>query len=192
MNKYKIGDIVLFSLDSENKEIKLYSEVGVVLSINEDVISIFSVKGYSTYMHKIDVSMVRPVTEKENTIQEITQSYNNEIRKHELLLKSVRRSDYKDEIINKYYDLKTEIINTARNLVELDSENDTDFENKLKAICQKKKELFAIECEETNEARIYNGKIKYYITELNSKRDKLIKGLDDNIIKLKEELGMEE
>lgn len=188
MNKYKIGDIILF----KNEGIKLYSNVGMVLVANKEIITILQINGYGNYRYKVDINSIRPISEKENVIQEINKYYNNEIEKQELLIKSVKRSDYKEEVVEKYYLLKNEIINTAKNMVELDSENDTDFESKLKAICQKKKELFAIKCEGLNEARKYNGEVKYNIKELIRRRDKLIKGLDENLEKLKEELGMEE
>ena len=65
-------------------------------------------------------------------------------------------------------DLKQEIINTAQNMIE--AKDDSEFENKLKAICQKKKQLFEIECDVAQDNRKYNGMIKYKIKDVEKQR----------------------
>lgn len=193
MNDYKIGDIVLFSLNGNDEKVKLYKEVGLIIAINNENICVFQLKRYGgATMHKIDINKIRHICEKESVVQEIKEYYNSKIKNNENMIKSIKRSDYKDEIINKYYDLKTQIINTAKNMCELNSDDDTSFENKLKAICQKKKELFSIKCEGLNDARKYNGEIKYNIRELVKERDRTIEYLEEDINKLKEKLEIKE
>jgi hypothetical protein len=181
---YKTGDVVLFSLAGEN-EVKLYNEVGVVIKINEQYISIFKLHNS---IRKVNIDNIRPFSDLDKCIKEIEDNYNDSISKYEAKIKSVKNSDYQKEYIDKYYNIKNQIINTAKNMIEIDENNDDDFENKLKAICQKKKDLFSITCDGIDEARKHNGEMKYYIKDLTNKRDRMIEDLKRNIEKLKSEL----
>ena len=109
------------------------------------------------------------------------------IKEYESKIKSVKRDFYKDEIVNSYKTLQQEIISTAKHMIEF--KDDTDFENKLKVICEKKKQIFAIECNGVDEARKQNGLIKYKIRELESSRISDIKNLGKSIDNLKEALN---
>lgn len=175
-NKIKVGDYVYFkSLDKDN----IFTKSGVVLNINNDRVSILEKGYYSCSIETVSINNVRSTSDKENIIDEINNFYNKEIEKQESQLKSIKRSDYQKEIKSKYSLLQKEILNTCRNMLEIT--DDYEFEQKLKAICQKKKQLFSIECEGMNEARKFNGEVKYNIRELTKKKECCIKNLDSSI-----------
>ena len=71
--------------------------------------------------------------------------------------------------------MKKQIIATAKNMI--DYKDDCDFENKLKAIADMKREIFSIELECASDIRKENGKIKWKIREEKSNRDNLLKFL---------------
>jgi len=77
--------------------------------------------------------------------------------------------DYPDYIKDKYYEIKDKICATAQHMIESDTE--VEFENKLKAMCQMKKEMFSIENEDAKNARKRNGEINYQIRLLKIKLD---------------------
>lgn len=77
------------------------------------------------------------------------------------------------------------IIGHPKRLTPVSSCNDYDFENKIKAICHKKKQLFSIKCDEMNKARKFNGEIKYNIREIRNKRDSILRNLDYSINQIK-------
>ncbi len=179
-NKIKIGDYVYFkSLEKDS----IFTKSGMVLNINNDRVSILEKGCYSSRIEIVSINNIRPISDKENIIDEIKNFYNEKIKKQEYQLKSIKRSDYKEEIKSKYTLLQKEILNTCRNMLE--TTDDYEFEQKLKAICQKKKQLFSIECESMNDARKFNGEVKYNIKELIEKRENCIKNLDSSIDYLK-------
>ena len=181
MDNFKIGDFVYFSLDNKNTD-KLYKCSGIIINVSDNVASILD-RAYNSTIYNIDFNNIRPVSDRENIIDEIYEFYNKQIINHESKIKSVKRGDYEDEIVEKYCNLKQEIINTAKHMIE--AKDDEDFENKLKAICARKKEIFAIECEEIVYARKDNGAIKYKIKELEKSRDNSIANLDKSIDNIK-------
>lgn len=188
MNNFKTGDFVYYSLSNEG-EIKLFVSSGMIVSVSKETISILSSSGGgSNYIYNVALDSVRPLSDKENIINEINAYYDKEIEKHQSKIKSVKREYYNDEIVSKYTQLKQEILNTAKNMI-INTNDDEVFESKLKAICQKKKELFAIECEGMNDARKQNGEVKYNIKELNKQRDSKLKYLDNSINELKRKMS---
>lgn len=179
-NKIKIGDYVYFkNLDKDN----IFTNSGMILNIHNEKVSILNTGYCRTYIETVNINNIRPISDKEQIVDEINNYYNEEIKKQEFQLKSVKRSDYQGEIKSKYLLLKQEILNTCRNMLE--TTDDYEFEQKLKAICQKKKQLFSIECEGMNQARKFNGEVKYNIRELIKKRESYIKDLDSSIDYLK-------
>lgn len=60
--------------------------------------------------------------------------------------------------------------------------DDCDFENKLKAIADMKREIFSIELECASDIRKENGRIKWKIREEKSNRDNLLKNISDEKI----------
>lgn len=181
MNKVKIGDFVYYKC--LNKE-GLIAKSGIVINVNENNVSILVVETYNKCIKNIDMENIFSLGEKEDLIIDIKNFYNDMIKKQESLIKSVKRSDYKEEIKNEYLLLKEEILNTCANMSK--DIDDYEFENKLKAICQKKKQLFSIKYEEMNEARKFNGEIKYRVKELKNELDYNLKNLDYSITILNE------
>ena len=76
--------------------------------------------------------------------------------------------------------MKKQIIATAKNMI--DYKDDCDFENKLKAIADMKREIFSIELECASDIRKENGRIKWKIREEKSNRDNLLKNISDEKI----------
>ena len=170
----QLGKLVIYDNNFiRNTDIPGYN-YGVLLHIDEEGFICTVMNIYGTFS-TVPTEYVYEIDTVDNKILEIQECYQEEIKAKSELLRSVRRSDYEDEVIDKYELLKVEIINTCKNLI--DSESDVDFENKLKAICEKKKQIFSIECEGVNDARKYNGQIKYEIKELERRMDRDIKNL---------------
>ena len=181
MNELKTGDFVYFSLSNKDAE-KLFTYVGAIINISKNRVSVLN-SFYTNSIYNVPIDNVRPLSDKENIVNEINEHYNNQIADYESKIKSVKRDYYKDEIVEKYCHLKQEIFNTAKHMI--DSKDDEDFENKLKAICEKKKQLVVIECDEMVNARKANGAIKYKIKELKNSRNYSIENLDKSIESLK-------
>ena len=80
----------------------------------------------------------------------------------------------------KYEELKKQIKTVARRLAE--SNDDADFENRLKAISDMKKNIFSIELECVHDIRIQNGKIKWKIRELIQNKESELKKISDESI----------
>ena len=181
MNDFKTGDFVYFSLSNEDTE-KLFTYSGAIVNISNERVSILDGR-YSNSMYNVPIDNIRPLSDKESIVNEINKHYNTKIADYEAKIKSVKRGDYKDELVNKYCNLRQEIINTAKHMI--DSKDDEDFENKLKAICEKKRQLFAIECAEIVNARKQNGVTKYSIRGLEKDRNNSIENLDKSIDNIK-------
>lgn len=179
--EYRIGEIVIYRYEDD----KPYYYYGLITRINGDEVSLLRVTRHSITKEskKILKGNLTKRSEAAKCIEFINDYYNNKIIEKKNQLKSVRRSDYQAEIDDKYLKLKNEIINTAKNLILCD--NDSEFENKLKAICQKKKNLFSIECDETRAARKFNGAILHDIKDLEKSRDSIMKNLNDDFVEIK-------
>jgi len=166
----KVGDI-LISLSDENyvtlcvlidngkTESKVVREIGTIYTAP------------NRFLHSIDsVFLVR---------ERITNDINSQINDLKLKLKSVKRSDYEFELRDKYLLLKTEILNTMKNTLLIDEIDDNEFENKLKSICDKKRQLFELDSDEIYLARKYNGEIKHEIKKLEKLRDSELNKLSE-------------
>lgn len=184
MSDFKVGDFVYFSLSNKD-DIKLFINSGAIIHISNDIISVLNGQ-YTNTIYNITEDCVRPLSDKETILNEINDYYDKEIKRYKSKIKSVKREYYEEEIVLKYLQLKQEILSTARNMIN--AEEDYGFETRLKAICQKKKEIFEIKCEGLNEARKYNGVVKYKMTTLEKQRNDIIKGLDISMEELKRKL----
>lgn len=183
-NEIKIGDYVYFKYSDEDS---IFSRSGMIIKIHNENVSILESKHYNTVIEKVNINAIRPISNREQVVDEINRFYDEKIKELETQLKSVKRSDYQEEIKSKYLLLKEEIMNTCNNILK--TTDDYEFEEKLKAICQKKKQLFSIECEGMNNARKSNGEVKYNINQLINKRENIIKNLDCSIEYLKSRIN---
>ena len=180
MRDFKTGDFIYYSINNKDED-KLFEDSGVIINFsNNDRVSVLN--SYKT-IYNIALDNIRPLSNKEDIVNEIKEFYNKQIADYESKIKSVKRGDYEDEIVEKYCNLKQEIINTAKHMIE--AKDDVDFENKLKAICEKKKQLYTIKCDGIVSARKQNGAIKYNIKKLVNERDFCIENLDKSMENLK-------
>lgn len=175
MNKFQVGDVVCF---------KYYSDydIGYILKCANGNYLIFADKWCRPQKFIVKEELILPA-DKQLILKTINDEYDNKISDLNSQLQSIKRFDYQDEILEKYSNIKNQIINTCQNLID-DSDDVIDFENKLKAICDKKKSLFSIKCDSVIKAKKHNGAIKWNIKELEQDRDRqinnILKGLENS------------
>lgn len=111
----------------------------------------------------------------EDACNMVNEYYDNKVSKLTTKLKSEKYEDYKQE---RDAEKHHQIMKTAHNMVEDYQNGDIDeFINRLKVICQLKKELYSEKIPQIPEARKFNGTIKYQIKEINRERDGVIYSL---------------
>lgn len=176
---FRIGEIVIYTHD-KNKPHFYY---GLILDFQDSNVKLLRIDRYSITKDVVDIKMIIKREKVQECIDFVNSYYDNQIKEKKLQLKSVRRSDYQDEVEDKYAMVKQEIFNTAKNMLNCDT--DIQFENKLKAICEKKKSLFAIECDGVAVARKFNGMVLHDIKDLEKNRKSALYRLDDNYIENK-------
>ena len=166
----------------------------IIISRNNESCDILHLDGIPCSIYNVDVKNLFYLHKRIHAENLINAKLDLEIAELKNNMKSVKRSDYTQEIKDKYYNLKNQINVTAKHMIE--SENDTDFENKLKAICELKKQLYTIECDGLSNARKFNGNILYKIKEIHKKRNMIsyylklsyvtsrIKTLDEETLRL--------
>ena len=165
-----IGDPVYFSTSGFD------FKSGVIIGKANDNYLILS----NSIITRVDVSNnIYSIDDKETVIGLIRYEEKVKLSRLKDNLKSVKRSFYQDELREKYADIRTQIINTAIHMKE--DLDDTDFENRLKAICSKKKDLFSIKCEKANEARKHNGEVKYKMNKVRQDTQYVLNRLDDGL-----------
>ena len=189
-NNMKSGQVVIHN---QNDMLK-YS---IIISRNNESYDILHLDGLPCSLYNVDIKSLFYLHERIEAENLINAKLDLEIEEIKSNIKSVKRSDYSQEIKDKYYNLKNQISATAKHMIE--SENDTDFENKLKAICELKKQLYTIECDGLSDARKFNGNLLYKIKKINEKRNMIsyylksnyvtnrIKTLDEETLKLIED-----
>lgn len=177
---FKVGDKVLFSLAGENQPI-IKSNLGVIISISNNKCTIVKVSELQVFIYtNIDYSKIEHLDNKDIVEREILNHFNKKIDEYRSKLKELTQDEKDDERMNKYESLKSQIKATAENLYE--SKDDFDFENKLKAICRLKKELYAIELDCIPNTRKYNGNTYYEIKQIEKIRDRALKNISDETI----------
>jgi len=169
----------------------------IIISRNNETYDILHLDGIPCSIYNVDVKSLFYLYERLVAENLINIKLDSEIAELKNNMKSVKRLDYAQEVKDKYYNLKNQINATAKHMIE--SENDTDFENKLKAICELKKQLYTIECDGLSDARKFNGNILYKIRKINEKRNMIsyylkskfvtskIKILDEETLRLMED-----
>lgn len=128
------------------------------------------------------------LSEFDNIIKSFTEHKDNEINVLKGKIKSTDLKDYSEEMDKSYKKIKNQIIRTSEHMLEGIEFEDEKFENKLKAICDLKKQLFSIPCEEAREARKYNGTIKFNIKKIEREFNErmMLMDVDDFIDKLED------
>ena len=170
----------------------------IIISRNNESCDILHLDGIPCSIYNVDVKNLFYLHKRIHAENLINAKLDLEIAELKNNMKSVKRLDYAQEVKDKYYNLKNQINATAKHMIEL--ENDTDFENKLKAICELKKQLYTIECDGLSDARKFNGNILYKIKEIHKKRNMIsyylkskfvtskIKTLNEEILRLIEDV----
>jgi len=170
----------------------------IIISKNNESYDILHLDGIPSSIYNVDVKNLYYLHKRIHAENLINAKLDLEVAELKNNIKSVKRSDYAQEVKDKYYNLKNQINATAKHMIE--SENDTDFENKLKAICELKKQLYTIECDGLSDARKFNGNLLYKIKEINKKRNMIsyylkskfvtskIKTLDEETLRLIEDV----
>lgn len=136
--------------------------------VSDDLSRVYMVQGNS-------ISELRRITEL-HSIEEachiIECHYDNKKEELSNLLKSEKAVDYQGEAQERYNNIKIQIKNTAKNMIETDC--DIEFENKLKTICQLKKSIYNDKNQDIVNARKHNGSIKYKIKDMEKQKQFLL------------------
>ncbi len=176
MNNINVGDVIVFSMGDGLK-----SNVGLILKHREDGNYVVLTSFNAAYKN-IQPDWIAPLDQIETVRKEIIEKYAKEINELQGKIREVTNEEKNAEKIEKYQKLKDDIKVTAKRLSE--STDDTDFENRLKAISDMKKCIFSIKLECVSDIRKENGKLKYQIRHLEQDRDyDLDKISDENINK---------
>lgn len=172
---FKNGEVVLFSTGGGRK-----TNIGMILKYkeSEDEYAVLTI--YSSVYKNIRTAWISPLSDKENVRKEISSYWESKIKEAELQLRKPTQEEKDNERVEKYEELKKQIKTVARRLAE--SNDDADFENRLKAISDMKKNIFSIELECVFDIRIQNGKIKWKIRELIQNKESELKKISDESI----------
>ena len=172
---FEPGDVVLFQAGENG----LKGNIGMILKRKENGnYAILSV--YSSAYKDVKPSWIASVNDVENIRNEITSYYEGNILELQSKIRKPTQEEKESEKVEKYDELKKQIIATAKNMI--DCKDDCDFENKLKAIANMKREIFSIKLECASDIRKENGRIKWKIRKEKFNRDDLLKNISDEKI----------
>ena len=175
VNVFESGDIVLF----QTGENGFKNNIGMVLKHKENGnYAVLSV--YNSAYKDVQPSWIIPISEVETARNEIISHYEEKIVALQIQIRKATQEEKDAERVEKYESLKKQILGTAKNLVNY--KDDDDFENKLKAIADMKRAIFAINLDCASDIRKENGRIKWKIREEISARDSLLRNISDESI----------
>lgn len=173
---FELGDIVLF----QTVENGFKSNIGMILKHKEN--GNYAILGvYRSAYKDVNPSWIVSIDDVQSVRNEIVAHYETKIVDLQNLIRKPTQKEKETEKSKKYDELKQQIITTAKNMIIY--KDDCDFENKLKAIADMKREIFSIELKCASDIRKENGKIKWKIREEESVRDNLLKNISDEKIK---------
>lgn len=172
---FEPGDIVLY----QTGENGLKSNIGMVLKRKDNgnyvLLSIYN----NTYKD-IQPTWIVSINDAESVRMDIIAFYESKIFELQAKIRKPTQEEKDQERVSKYEMLKEQIIITSKNLI--DSKDNADFENKLKAIADLKKKIFSIELECASDIRKENGRIKRDIKNLIIEKDSCLKRINDDSI----------
>ena len=172
---FESGDIVLF----QTGENGFKNNIGMILKHKDNGnYAILSV--YNSAYKDVSSSWIIPISDVEKARTEIIAHYDEKITELQSQIRKATQEEKDAERLEKYESLKKQIIGTAKNLV--DYKDNDDFENKLKAIADMKRAIFAIDLDCASDIRKENGKIKWKIREMISTRENLLRNISDESI----------
>lgn len=175
MSIFEPGDVVLF----QTGENGLKSNIGMILKHKENG-NYAILSNYNSAYKDVKPSWIVSVNDVEDIRNKITSYYERNISELQSQIRKPTQEEKESEKVEKYDELKKQIIATAKNMI--DYKDDCDFENKLKAIADMKREIFSIELECASDIRKENERIKWKIREEKSNRDNLLKNISDEKI----------
>lgn len=154
--------------------------IGIVLKSDEINTTYSNISNWSNTIKTFatDKLEIIPLSDFAKCVEDIDKYYESEIKNLNHQIRDMNKDNYADEIVEIYSKLKSQIISTAQHMIE--SKDIFDFENKLKAICDLKRQFYSIKCETIDEDRKFNGDIKWKIKKKREEWDKKIKDLTDN------------
>lgn len=160
----KIGDrIAYIKYDVEDWRISSNGVgTGVVFYIDEELIGCVKHK-QSPYYIKRNSNVERYFNLDENSKQNILNVLQEEINRYKGKIRKLTANEKNEIHKNEFNRIKQQIVKTAENMVNSD---DSDFINKLKAICDLKKQLFTIKISDLENIHKENGGVKYKISKL--------------------------
>lgn len=172
---FEPGDIVLF----QTGENGFKSNIGMILQHKENGnYAILNI--YSSVCKDVQPSWIASVNDVGKIRTEIISYYKGNISELQSQIRKPTQEEKETEKVEKYNKFKKQIIETAKNMINY--KDDCDFENKLKAIADMKREIFSIELECVSDIRKENGRIKRKIREEESARDNLLRNITDEKI----------
>lgn len=172
---FESGDVVLF----QTGENGFKNNIGMVLKQKENGnYTVLSV--HNSAYKDVQPSWIIPISEVETARNEIISHYEEKIVALQSQIRKATQEEKDAERVEKYESLKKQILGTAKNLVNY--KDDDDFENKLKAIADMKRAIFAIDLDCASDIRKENGRIKWKIREEISARDSLLRNVSDESI----------
>lgn len=172
---FEPGDIVLYRFPKDLPR----GRVGVILAHkDDDTYSILSLS-HRIIENRCPLEIFH-ISEIERFREEITRFYDIQISFLKIGIRKATQREKDEEKAKRYEELQKQILATARNLINY--EDESDFENKLCAIAELKKELFSIELTCVSTIRKENGAIKRKIRELEQwKKSELYELRDERI-----------
>lgn len=170
------GDIILF----QSEEVGFKSDIGMILRHKENGNYVI-LGSYNKVYKDVHHSWIVSIDNVDAVRNAIITYYNEKIALLQSQIRKPTQEEKEAEKVEKYDMWKKQILATAKNMI--DCKDDCDFENKLKAIADMKREIFAIELECVSDIRKENGRIKGKIREEEYTRDNLLKNISDEKIK---------
>lgn len=175
VNVFESGDIVLF----QTGENGFKNNIGMILKHKDNGnYAVLSV--HNSAYKDVQPSRIIQISEVEVVRKEIIDAYEEKIVALQSQIRKATQEEKNAERVEKYESLKKQILGTAKSLI--DYKDDDDFENKLKAIADMKRAIFAIDLDCASDIRKENGRIKWKIREKISARDSLLRNINDESI----------
>ena len=170
----KIGDKVAgIKFDVSNYSSRQYVEWGYVFYVDDEKV------GFARYQKSPEYVKINSETEKIYFVNSETKIRMKTLVENIIsdLRENIRKltAEEKDELVKTEFEqIKQKITNTASNMIN--SENESQYINRLKEICKMKEQLFSIKISDLNNIHMKNGAIMYKIKQL----QELLKNIDQD------------
>ena len=177
---FESGDVVLFQKDEKSFK----NQIGIILKCKGNGnYCLYTLPPMNTTVYEdIKPAWISSLDKVDDIRNQIIEKYEEEISELQSQIRKPTQEEKDADKAKKYEYLKQQIINTAKNLVNNYKDHD-DFENKLKAIAEMKKDIFSIELECVSDIRKENGRIKWKIRDKIYEKDSLLRPINEERIK---------